>query len=195
MKNYPRAGSAVAVASAAVATIAGCSGGTSTPAATAAPRPAVTVTRTAPPKVVTVTPKPPKTVTTTPAPTTQAPTTQAPTTQAPTTQAPPAAPAAPAPGLTDPEAVVTQFYADISAGNYSAAWALGGSNIAGTTYANWVAGYSTTASISVTSAENLGSDQVSAGISAVQQDGAVLNYSGTYTVNNGVIISANISQQ
>lgn len=154
--------------------------GTSPPAAPAT----VTHTRivTAAPEMITVTPKP-RIITVTPR--------AGPA----STQAAPAPTQAPNPGLSDPVAVVTQFYADITAHDYGAAWALGGVNIAGTSYANWVAGYGTTAAISVTSAENSGSDQVMASISATQTDGSVRNYGGTYTVQNGVIVSAQITQQ
>jgi hypothetical protein len=147
----------------------------------------VTITHvvTAQPTVLTVTPKP-RAVTVTDTPT-------AATAPANAPASPPAQ--APNPGLSDPVAVVTQFYADISAGDYSAAWALGGDNIAGTDYTNWVAGYGTTASISVSSAEDFGSDQASATISAVQTDGSVRNYHGTYTVQNGVIVGADITQE
>jgi hypothetical protein len=165
----------------AVAAVAACgSSGSSSP-----PAP-VTVTHTrivtAAPKVITVTPAP-RVITVTP-------------TAAPApSQAAPAPTQASNPGLSDPVAVVTQFYADITAHDYAAAWALGGDNIAGTSYANWVAGYGTTAAIAVTSAENSGSDQVTASIGATQTDGSVLNYSGTYTVRNGAIVSAQITQQ
>lgn len=141
-----------------------------------------TRTVTAAPKVITVTPKP-RVITVTP---------KAP--PAPT-QAAPAPTQASSPGLSDPVAVVTQFYADITARDYGAAWALGGDNIAGTSYANWVAGYGTTAAIAVTTAEDFGSDQATASISATQTDGSVRNYGGTYTVQNGVIVSAQITQQ
>lgn len=162
-------------------TVPACSSpGTSPPPAT------VTVIHTrlvtAAPRVITVTPKA-SVITVTPR-----------AVPAPT-QAAPAPTQAPNPGLSDPVAVVTQFYADITAHNYGAAWTLGGDNIAGTSYANWVAGYGTTAAIAVTSAENSGSDQVTASISATQTDGSVRNYSGTYTVQNGVIVSAQITQQ
>jgi hypothetical protein len=113
----------------------------------------------------------------------------------PPAQSGPAPAQASGPGLSDPVAVVTQFYADITARNYGAAWALGGDNIAGTSYANWVAGYGTTAAIAVTAAEDFGSDQATVSISATQTDGSVRNYSGTYTVQNGVIVSAQITQQ
>jgi hypothetical protein len=139
-----------------------------------------TRTMTTAPKVTTVTPKPQATtVTPTAAP----------------TQAAPAPTQASSPGLSDPVAIVTQFYADITAHDYAAAWVLGGANIAGTSYSNWVNGYATTAAIAVTAAEDSGSDQVTATISATQTDGSVRNYTGTYTVQNGVIVSAQITQQ
>jgi hypothetical protein len=137
---------------------------------------------TASPTVTTVTPRPSVTTVT-------------PTAAPPPAQSGPAPTQASSPGLSDPVAVVTQFYADITARNYGAAWALGGDNIGGTSYANWVAGYGTTAAISVTAAEDFGSDQATASISATQTDGSVRNYSGTYTVQDGVIVSAQITQQ
>ena len=106
----------------------------------------------------------------------------------------PGTPSAPAPALSDPVAVVTQFYADITNGDYSDAWALGGDNIGGSSYSGWVAGYSTTASITVSSSGMTGSDTVWADISATQDDGSVKTYRGTYTVVGGVITSADIVQ-
>ena len=73
--------------------------------------------------------------------------------------------------------------------------ALGGDNVAGTSYANWVAGYGTTTAIAVTTAENFGGGQATASISATQSDGSVRDYSGTYSVQDGVIVSAQITQQ
>jgi len=146
----------------------------------------VTVTHTrsvtAAPTVTTVTPRPTVTTVT-------------PRATPPPAQSGPAPAQASGPGLSDPVAVVTQFYADITARNYGAAWALGGDNIAGTSYANRVAGYGTTAAIAVTAAEDFGSDQATVSISATQTDGSVRDYSGTYTVQNGVIVSAQITQQ
>lgn len=150
-----------------------------------------------PPAPVTVTHT--RTVTTAPTASTVTPkprvTTVTPTAPPAPTQAAPAPTHASSPGLSDPVAVVTQFYADISAHDYAAAWALGGANIAGTSYSNWVAGYGTTAAITVTAAEDSGSSQVTASISATQTDGSVRNYIGTYTVQDGVIVSAQITQQ
>jgi hypothetical protein len=122
-----------------------------------------------------------------------------PTTQPtpPTTQ-PSKTPAPVQPPLTNGVAVVTQYYQDVSDKNYAAAWAIGGRNLAaenGQTYASWVAGYAdTTASISITSYGTWSNGTVWCYISAVQYSGAVNTYYGTYTVANGVIVSASIRQ-
>jgi hypothetical protein len=93
------------------------------------------------------------------------------------------------------EAVVTQFYQDITNHDYQAAWALGGDNLnGGVGYSKWVAGYATTASISLGTFSSSGSDQVTVSLSADQTDGSTTTYQGTYTVQNGVIVSANITQ-
>jgi len=93
------------------------------------------------------------------------------------------------------EAVVTQFYQDINDHNYQAAWALGGSNLSGGVgYSKWVAGYATTVSISLGTFSPAGLDQVAVSLSALQTDGSTTTYQGTYTVQNGVIVSANITQ-
>jgi hypothetical protein len=124
------------------------------------------------------------------------------------TQAPPVVPvtqpanpvyapvaASPPASIVNAEAVVTQFYADISDQDYSAAWALGGSNVSnGVGYDAWVGGYGTTQFISLGTFSSWGSDTVQVAISATQTDGSVNTYSGTYTVENGVITSANIEQ-
>lgn len=109
------------------------------------------------------------------------------------------APAAPAqPAMTNAVAVVSQYYQDITNGDYQAAWAIGGASIAaqnGQSYAGWVAGYTdTTASIDITSYGTWSDGTVWCYISAVQLDGSVRTYYGTYSVSNGVIVSANIQQ-
>jgi hypothetical protein len=113
--------------------------------------------------------------------------------RAPVKQAPPA----PAPHqFTNSVAVVDQFYQDITDHNYTAAWALGGSNLShGVGYESWVSGYSTTtASITLYDQTEWGSSTVHAYLSALQLDGSTQTYVGTYTVSNGVIVSANITQ-
>ena len=109
----------------------------------------------------------------------------------------PAAPApapAPQPQMTNASAVVMQFYQDLSNHDYADAWSLGGGNIGGSDYNGWAAGYATTASITVTSYGTWSDGTVWADISALQTDGTTRTYSGTYTVANGVIVSASITQ-
>ena len=111
-----------------------------------------------------------------------------------TTAPPVQSPAAPAPQFANAEAVVAQFYQDITDHNYQAAWQLGGDNISGTDYANWVAGYASTASIALGTGSNFGSGQVQAALYATQTDGSVRSYEGTYTVTNGVIAAASVAR-
>ena len=109
----------------------------------------------------------------------------------------PAAPApapAPQPQMTNASAVVMQFYQDLSNHDYADAWSLGGDNIGGSDYNGWAAGYATTASVDVTSYGTWNDGTVWADISALQTDGTTRTYSGIYTVANGVIVSANITQ-
>jgi hypothetical protein len=150
--------------------------------------PAAAPPKTAPPKTA-----PPKT-----APPKNAPPKNAPPKTAPPTTQPSQTPAPVQPPLTNGVAVVSQYYQDVSDKNYAAAWAIGGSNLAaanGQTYASWVAGYAdTTASISITSYGTWSNGTVWCYISAVQYSGAVNTYYGTYTVANGVIVSASIRQ-
>jgi hypothetical protein len=122
--------------------------------------------------------------------------TTAPTAATTTPASAPPAPAPAQPAKTNPSAVVDQFYQDITNGDYSAAWALGGSNLAGgESYADWEAGYSgTTASIDISSYGSFSGDTVWADLAATQDDGSVKTYYGTYTVTNGVITSADIRE-
>ena len=149
------------------------------PAARATPvTPAPTKTVTAPPS-----PVPTKTVTAPPAPV-----------QTPAWQQPSSAPVA-QPQFTNSSAVVAQYYQDITDHNYSAAWAMGGSNVSGGVgYDAWVAGYATTASITMYNSSNWGSGEVTTYLSALQTDGSTRTYYGTYYVSNGVITSASIAQ-
>jgi hypothetical protein len=91
------------------------------------------------------------------------------------------------------KAVVDQFYQDLNAHDYQAAWQLGGSNLSGGAgYGAWVAGYATTASTSASTVQD-DDGTVSVNITATQTDGSVKTYVGTYTVANGVIVAAHIS--
>jgi hypothetical protein len=106
----------------------------------------------------------------------------------------PAAVPSAAPVQANATAVVSQYYQDITDGNYPAAWSLGGNNIGGTNYTAWVAGYLTTQSISLGTVSSFSENQVTAVLYATQDSGSVNTYEGTYTISNGVIVSANITQ-
>ncbi|MGW5609476.1 hypothetical protein ACWEWI_25930 [Streptomyces sp. NPDC003753] len=102
--------------------------------------------------------------------------------------------AAPRPRLTNASAVVSQYYQDITDHDYAAAWALGGSNIAGTTYDRWVAGFGTTQSITLGTISEFGDLRVHAVLYATQTDGTLKTYAGDYTVSDGVLVGASIRQ-
>ena len=90
---------------------------------------------------------------------------------------------------------VQQFYQDITNHNYPAAWALGGKNLDnGVGYDRWAAGYATTASIDLTTYGQWSNGTVYASLSALQTDGTVKTYYGTYTVSGGQIVAAHIKQ-
>jgi hypothetical protein len=151
----------------------------------AAPAPAVT-------KTVTMTP--------TAAPTTAAPATPA-APAAPATTAAPAAPVAPAaapgadPNVSQPWAVVSAYYGDIESGDYAGAWALLDSGMTtGQTYQQFVDGFSCTGGQDLS--ENWASgDQVNFNLAATDNcTGAVQDFSGTDTVQGGLIVAADVSQ-
>ena len=140
-----------------------------------------------------------KTVTTTPtaAPTTAAPAAPA-TTAAPAATAAPVAPAA-APGadpnVSQPWAVVSAYYGDIESGDYAGAWALLDSGLTtGQTYQQFVDGFSCTGGQDLS--ENWASgDQVNFNLAATDNcTGAVQDFSGTDTVQGGLIVAADVSQ-
>jgi hypothetical protein len=165
--NTLLAGSALAVLA-----LAGCGSAAALPAPKT-PAPTVTMTVFAPVKTITVT----RTATPPPATTAAAPAPQ------------------PQPQFANATAVVTEFYQDITDHNYTAAWALGGNNVSGGVgYDAWAAGYGTTESISLGTFSYFGSGQVQTVLSALQTSGAVYTYTGTYTVQNGIIVAAHIVQ-
>jgi hypothetical protein len=174
MRNSKKAllaGSALAVLA-----LAGCGSAAALPTPKA-PAPTVTVTAPAPTKTITRTASPPPAST-------------------PKALAPaPSAPQPPQPQFANATAVVTQFYQDITDHNYAAAWAAGGQNVSGRVgYDAWVAGYGTTESISLSTFSYFGAGQVQTELSALQTNGAVYTYTGTYTVQNGIIVAAHIVQ-
>ena len=66
--------------------------------------------------------------------------------------------------------------------------------VVGVGFDAWVAGYGTTESIDLGTFSYFGSGQVQTVLSALQTSGAVYTYTGTYTVQNGIIVAAHIVQ-
>ncbi len=91
-------------------------------------------------------------------------------------------------------AIVRQFYQEINNRDFADAWNLGGVDIAGTTYRNWVAGYATTAHVTLLSVIADNGTVVHVHFVSTLQNGTLRTYGGTYTVIDGVIVSASISQ-
>ena len=100
------------------------------------------------------------------------------------------------PVQTDPWAVLSEYYGDIDSGNYSAAWDLLSPSMQaqdGPYYA-WTAGYADTGAQTLTENWESG-DEVSANIAAVDTaTGDAQYFSGSWTVDNGLITSASVTQ-
>lgn len=121
-------------------------------------------------------------------PTSPAPTTPTTPSTPPTSTTPPTSPPSTA---SSPQAVVEQYFAAINAHNYALAWALGGKNIEGGSYNQFVQGFATTSSDDVTIVSVSG-DTVTIQLDATQTDGSHKFFAGTYTVQNGVIVAADV---
>jgi hypothetical protein len=150
-----------------------------------APRPSVTQTVTAAP--ATTTPPPPQVViNNNPAP--------APVYVAP---APVQVPVyVPAPGQTDPWAVVSAYYGDIESGDYTDAWNLQSPSFQGSegNYQGWMAGYANTGQQTLTEDSESG-DTVSVNLAAVNTATGVTQYfTGSFTVDGGLITSGSMTQ-
>ncbi|WP_433887986.1 excalibur calcium-binding domain-containing protein [Streptomyces sp. CA-111067] len=109
-----------------------------------------------------------------------------------TTPPPPPAPATTPPAQADPASVVNNYFAAINAHDYRTAWALGGKNL-NSSYAAFVHGFADTVNDTV-SAVDAGGSTVDVGLAAEQSDGSVKVFDGTYTVRDGVIVSASIHE-
>ncbi|HEY6277433.1 MAG TPA: hypothetical protein VIX86_13995, partial [Streptosporangiaceae bacterium] len=103
----------------------------------------------------------------------------------------PTTPASSAPPLS-PAGTVQDYYAAINGHHYARAWRLGGRN-SGSSYPNFVSGFTGTKTDTVTILSVSG-DVVTARVAALQTDGTVKTYQGTYTVTNGVITQFNVHQ-
>jgi hypothetical protein len=114
---------------------------------------------------------------------------------APATTAAPAAPAGADPNVTNPWAVVSAYYGDIESGDYAGAWALLDSGLTtGQTYQQFVDGFACTGSQDLTETGQSG-DTVSFDLAATDDcTGAVQDFSGTDTVQGGLIVGADVSQ-
>jgi cytoskeletal protein RodZ len=110
----------------------------------------------------------------------------------PATVAPTPRPTVPARPPTGPAAIVRAYFAAINSHDYARAWSLGGQN-AGGSYASFVSGFSTTATDTL-AIVSVSGDVVTARLTAVQTDGAVDTYQGTYTVHHGVIVGFDVVQ-
>jgi serine/threonine protein kinase len=91
----------------------------------------------------------------------------------------------------DPAAVVEAYYQAVNNQNYAAAWALGGYNLS-PNYAAFVQGFASTAGDTV-AVEDTSATTAAIQLTATQSDGSQKQYSGTYTVVNGVITAASVS--
>ncbi len=101
------------------------------------------------------------------------------------TTRPPVNPVSAGPGPT-----VQAYMAAINAHRYQKAWDLGGSNT-GQSYSSFVQGFNGTAHDTLT-ITSVSGNVVTAQLDAVQTDGTVKQFQGTYTVSNGVITSFDI---
>jgi hypothetical protein len=88
--------------------------------------------------------------------------------------------------------IVEQYFAAINAHDYQRAWALGGANLSDS-YATFVQGFSTTANDNLTSISSQG-NTVYVAFVATQTSGEQSSYQGSYTVNDGVIVAADVQQ-
>ncbi|MCX4095519.1 hypothetical protein [Nocardia sp. alder85J] len=99
---------------------------------------------------------------------------------------------APAVPPTDPAQVVAAYFNAINTHDYATAWALGGRNL-DPSYADYVQGLRTTAN-EAASAQDEDPTTAMINLVATQTDGTSKTFSGTYTVVNGIIVSAHIQR-
>jgi hypothetical protein len=108
-----------------------------------------------------------------------------------TSFASPTASPTPTPATPSSASVVVQdYYAAINAHDYQSAWSIGGKNLAGS-YDSFVKGFANTASDSVT-VTSVSGDTVMIQLDSTQTDGTHGYFTGTYTVQNDEIVSADV---
>jgi hypothetical protein len=136
-----------------------------------------------------------RTVVATP-PTTAQPSAPSTTAAVPSPASSPVAPQQPADqNVTDPWAVVSAYYGDIESGNYEQAYALiGNGATTGQSYQQFASGFACSGAQSLTENWDSG-DQVNFDLAAGDTcTGATHYYTGTDTVQNGIIVAANVAQ-
>jgi hypothetical protein len=94
---------------------------------------------------------------------------------------------------TDPRTVVREFYDDINGHKYPAAWRLTAENGGPAGYVKFRDGYVGTAHDTLT-IQSVNGNVVTFTLAALQTDGTVKNFAGTYTVTNGIISSSNVKR-
>jgi serine/threonine-protein kinase len=95
--------------------------------------------------------------------------------------------------VADPRTVVQQFYEDINNHHYAEAWRLTPETGGAPAFAKFRAGYAETLRDDLT-IESVNGNVVNFSLSAVQTNGTVKKYAGTYTVINGIITAPNVSR-
>src|SRR5882757_2285380 len=88
--------------------------------------------------------------------------------------------------------IVVAYFNAINAHDYQAAWDLGGKNLGGS-YAAFAAGFADTVSDTVHIVDNTNTT-VRITLDALQTDGSVKSFAGTYTVRGGEIVGASVRQ-
>jgi hypothetical protein len=98
----------------------------------------------------------------------------------------------PAASALTPDGTVQAYFAAINARNYLRAWRLTDDRQT-ETYQQFVTGYADTKLDTIKIASTVG-NVVTASLTAIQTDGAVKTFQGTYTVLNGVIATSHVTQ-
>jgi serine/threonine protein kinase len=97
-----------------------------------------------------------------------------------------------APAARTPSGTVRAYFAALNRHDYAKAWRLGGSHT-GSSYTDYVNGYDTTSRDTV-AILSVSGYVVTARITALQTDGTIKTYQGTYTLQNGVITQFNVQR-
>ncbi len=92
--------------------------------------------------------------------------------------------------LTDPPQVVMAYFLAVSRRDYATAWALGGRNL-DADYKDFIANNQGIYYVTVDDAVG---DSVLVSITTIKADGTDMEFRGTYTVKNGVIVNADIQR-